>query len=543
MCTENLTFCLPYVEKFLIQKLGDGEAAYEMLVGALKWRKTFGVHDLKYQELDQSMLDIGLAYNHGEDKEQNTIVILNCHLHKKDPKKLPDLQKLFVFALESHARKFPYKKVTLIFNMSQCGLSNMDMEFVKVIINCFKFYFPNMLGYMLVFEMSWLLQAAWKIIKSWLSEAAVRKIKFVTKSDITDYISPSQLLTMFGGVDDWTFDAVTFKEELRKEHDSVWLRDPLGVSPDEGIEVEEEEEEDGEGEGLKESDPGPRQVRFASGQSPTRQSRYGTDEDAEYYSQRSTSSLEPQLLRGTASSPGYRRRQVTKLINSSQLSPEHSWPRSTSSIDYGDLPSYRKSPSYVHISPVEELHFCGEPDKDLFSTLQLSNVSDQPLAYKIKTTAPQRYKVRPNINTIDPHSKAVVQVQLVKGAGLDTKSITQDKFLIQTYQFDSGATPPSTAQLSLFWKELGPSSVQEYRLLCRYSLNTIKEEIPTSKPLPTPSSNQEQIKKDISPMAIRKLDRLSTEINELRNTLNYVKYIAMVTLLLVLFTLAVLLLK
>ena len=65
---------------------------------------------------------------------------------------------------------------------------------------------------------------------------------------------------MFGGVDDWTFDAVTFKEELRKEHDSVWLRDPLGVSPDEGIEVEEEEEEDGEGEGLKESDPGPRQV-------------------------------------------------------------------------------------------------------------------------------------------------------------------------------------------------------------------------------------------------------------------------------------------
>ena len=32
-------------------------------------------------------------------------VILNCHLHKKDPKKLPELQKLFVFALESHVRQ------------------------------------------------------------------------------------------------------------------------------------------------------------------------------------------------------------------------------------------------------------------------------------------------------------------------------------------------------------------------------------------------------------------------------------------------------
>ena len=62
----------------------------------------------------------------------------------------------------------------MIFNMSQCGLSNMDMDFIKFLITCFKCYYPSMLGetqiidclrtycidigWLLVFEMPWILQ-------------------------------------------------------------------------------------------------------------------------------------------------------------------------------------------------------------------------------------------------------------------------------------------------------------------------------------------------------------------------------------------------
>ena len=59
--------------------------------------------------------------------------------------------------------------------MSQCGLSNMDMDFIKFLITCFKCYYPSMLGeeteclycigmllffigWLLVFEMPWILQ-------------------------------------------------------------------------------------------------------------------------------------------------------------------------------------------------------------------------------------------------------------------------------------------------------------------------------------------------------------------------------------------------
>lgn len=41
--------------------------------------------------------------------------------------------------------------------------------------------------------------AAWKIIKTWLSPEAVKKIKFVSKNDVQEYINKDQLWEHMGG--------------------------------------------------------------------------------------------------------------------------------------------------------------------------------------------------------------------------------------------------------------------------------------------------------------------------------------------------------
>ena len=46
----------------------------------------------------------------------------------------------------------------MIFNMNEAGLSNMDMDLMRFIVNCFKIYFPDLLGTLLVFNMPWILQ-------------------------------------------------------------------------------------------------------------------------------------------------------------------------------------------------------------------------------------------------------------------------------------------------------------------------------------------------------------------------------------------------
>jgi CRAL/TRIO domain len=41
--------------------------------------------------------------------------------------------------------------------MSDCGLSNMDLDFTKYLINLFKSYYPNFLNYIIVYDMAWVL--------------------------------------------------------------------------------------------------------------------------------------------------------------------------------------------------------------------------------------------------------------------------------------------------------------------------------------------------------------------------------------------------
>ncbi|KAK3744872.1 hypothetical protein QZH41_003652 [Actinostola sp. cb2023] len=67
------------------------------------------------------------------------------------------------------ARMYPSKKITLIFDMQETGLANMDMDFVKFIVTCFTNYFPNTLG------------------------------KFISKPDLTEYVDEDKLLERLGG--------------------------------------------------------------------------------------------------------------------------------------------------------------------------------------------------------------------------------------------------------------------------------------------------------------------------------------------------------
>ena len=56
--------------------------------------------------------------------------------------------------------------------------------------------------------------AAWKIIKAWLPAAGVRKIKFVNKNTVDEYVIPDQKLVAWGGNDSWEYEFV--EEQVRE---------------------------------------------------------------------------------------------------------------------------------------------------------------------------------------------------------------------------------------------------------------------------------------------------------------------------------------
>ncbi|PAN19889.1 hypothetical protein GQ55_3G295200 [Panicum hallii var. hallii] len=85
----------------------------------------------------------------------------------------------------------------------------------------------------------------------------------------------------------------------------------------------------------------------------------------------------------------------------------------------------------VEIHP-RELRFLFEVKKQSSCCVHLVNKSDQYVAFKVKTTSPKRYCVRPNVGVILPLASCdfTVTMQAVKNAPPDLQ--IKDKFLVQT---------------------------------------------------------------------------------------------------------------
>ncbi|KZV42484.1 vesicle-associated protein 2-2-like [Dorcoceras hygrometricum] len=93
----------------------------------------------------------------------------------------------------------------------------------------------------------------------------------------------------------------------------------------------------------------------------------------------------------------------------------------------------------VEILP-REIKFIFEVKKQSSCTIHLTNVTEQYVAFKVKTTSPKKYCVRPNVGIIKPKSTCdfVVTMQAQKSAPLELQC--KDKFLIQSTVVPFGTT-------------------------------------------------------------------------------------------------------
>ncbi|XP_019189007.1 PREDICTED: vesicle-associated protein 1-2 [Ipomoea nil] len=141
----------------------------------------------------------------------------------------------------------------------------------------------------------------------------------------------------------------------------------------------------------------------------------------------------------------------------------------------------------LHIEPLE-LKFQFELKKQIACSLQLTNKSDNYVAFKVKTTNPKKYCVRPNTGIVVPHSTCdvIVTMQAQKEAPPDMQC--KDKFLLQCAIASPGATPKDITP-EMFNKESG-NRVEESKLKVVY----------VSPPQP-PSPVQEGSEEGSSPRA------------------------------------------
>ncbi|XP_010538462.1 PREDICTED: vesicle-associated protein 1-2-like [Tarenaya hassleriana] len=132
----------------------------------------------------------------------------------------------------------------------------------------------------------------------------------------------------------------------------------------------------------------------------------------------------------------------------------------------------------LNIEPLE-LKFPFELKTQISCSLHVSNKTDSYVAFKVKTTNPKKYCVRPNTGVVLPQSKCdiIVTMQAQKEAPPDMQC--KDKFLLQSVKVPEGSTPKDiTAEM--FNKEAG-NVVEESKLRVVYvpptqPISPVKEE-------------------------------------------------------------------
>lgn len=96
----------------------------------------------------------------------------------------------------------------------------------------------------------------------------------------------------------------------------------------------------------------------------------------------------------------------------------------------------------------EELTFEVELEKPAYCNLKVINNSEHHVAFKVKTTSPKKYFVRPNTSVIQPWDSCTITVTLQAQKEFPPDLQCKDKFLIQSTKvppsIDFDEIPPDT---------------------------------------------------------------------------------------------------
>ncbi|KAH8302183.1 hypothetical protein KR044_003782 [Drosophila immigrans] len=360
-----------WLQRFLEMHDLDMDTSFNKLWETCVWRQSYGANDLHHSQLNQQYLNEGCAFVHSQDVDGKPLLVFRVRLHNKS-KNLDELIRIVVYWVERVQREKHLTQLTIFFDMVGTGLATMDLDFVKRIVETFKLYYPNALNYILVYELAWVLNAAFKVIKALLPPKAVEILKMISKKDVTQYVTKENCLASWGGTDNYEFSFVPPADSKQAA---------------------------------------PKVVAANAG-------------DAEQPAQ----DLDKKV--------SYMNLHFTSML---QLEPSE----------------------YVSFCPV------GGDAK-----LTLKNVSQQPVVYKIQTTSPEKFRVRPRCGVIQPQSAAEISIFLKPDNVLCPDG--KDKFLVMATVAPS--TDCSTQGVAEMWKDKTTSDadVENYRLVCR-NLNKSRE--------------------------------------------------------------------
>jgi len=118
----------------------------------------------------------------------------------------------------------------------------------------------------------------------------------------------------------------------------------------------------------------------------------------------------------------------------------------------------------LQLEPPHELRFKGPFNEVVPSKLELTNPTDKIISFKVKTTAPRRYCVRPNSGVVKPFSKVPVMLML-QPFEYNPYEKNKHKFMVQALY-----TPDGDTSVDELFKQAKSDQLMETKLRCVFDM-------------------------------------------------------------------------
>ncbi|XP_067933480.1 vesicle-associated membrane protein-associated protein A-like [Watersipora subatra] len=151
----------------------------------------------------------------------------------------------------------------------------------------------------------------------------------------------------------------------------------------------------------------------------------------------------------------------------------------------------------LKVQPEDIIQFKGSLTEVVTTDVSLTNQCEEPLAFKVKTTAPRRYAVRPNSGSLTPGETLTISV-MRQPADTDVPEKARHKFMIQSVKVKPGQN------LATVWTDTDPSTFMETKLRVQF------DDVPPSNRSSVTDEDYHRVLDDNTRLS-RQLDSLQSE--------------------------------
>ncbi|BHF81800.1 hypothetical protein SprV_0802493400 [Sparganum proliferum] len=127
------------------------------------------------------------------------------------------------------------------------------------------------------------------------------------------------------------------------------------------------------------------------------------------------------------------------------------------------------------VEPSSQLEFYGPFSNVQTSTIKLSNPTSDKVTFKVKTTVPKRYCVRPSCGIVEPQDSVDVLVSTAPNA--EPTGDSRDKLVFMA------TIAPDDVRLDQVWQTVDRSKISEKLLMCTIKPRGSADQVSTSKGL------------------------------------------------------------